>query len=127
VSWLRASHLNWALYFKGGFMSKWQESYQKEAENIAAERAAYQNSSQRIGAKIFDKLSLLFLLSGFVSLGLVAFTEVTLVQSTCFFVISFVLSPTDGDRLETMLKGMAEDLANIRINTAIESKSKSEQ
>ncbi|MCL1127388.1 hypothetical protein [Shewanella surugensis] len=108
-------------------MTKWLESYQKEAENIVQERAIYENSSQRLGAKIFDKLSFLFLLSGFVSLGLVAFIDVTLIQSTCLFVISFVLSPTDGDRSGTMIKGMAEDLANIRINTAIESKNKTEK
>ena len=105
-------------------MSKWQESYQKEAETISAERASYKNSKQHLGTKIFDKLSLMFLLCGFLGLVLVPFTSVTLVQATCFFVISFVLSPTDGDRYEAMLKGISEDMANVRINTTISTKTK---
>ena len=110
--------------FSREITSKWQESYQKEAEVVSAERASYKNSKQHLGAKIFDKLSLIFLLCGFLSLVSVPFTGITLVQATCFFVISFALSPSDGDRYELMMKGIAEDVANLRIHTAISTKAK---
>ena len=103
-------------------MPDWEESFQKETATIATERNGYASKAQDPIKRIFDITSVVFLVLGFVSLIAMFFTDITLVQATCFFVISFVLSPTDGDRFETMLKGMAQDLANIRANTVIASK-----
>jgi hypothetical protein len=103
-------------------MSDWEESLQKEIATISAERNGYASKAQYPIKRIFDLTSVVFLVLGFVSLIAMFFTDITLVQATCFFVISFVLSPSDGDRFETMLKGMAQDLANIRASTTITSK-----
>jgi len=103
-------------------MSDWQNQREREAKTIAEERKIYEGRDQSMGAKIFEKLSLIFLSLGFLSLPLIFLNVCTLLESTCLFVISFVLHPTDGDRYEGLLKGMAEDLANIRINTAIGSR-----
>ena len=102
-------------------MNDWKSLYQEEATTIKEERASYPVNSKKpnIGYKFFEYLSNLFLVCGFVALGLLFFTEITLVQATCLFVISYVIHPTDGDRYESQLKGIAEDLANIRINTTI--------
>ena len=103
-------------------MPDWEESFQKEAAEIANERNSYASKAQDPIKRVFDITSVIFLALGFISLIAIFFTDITLVQATCFFVISYVISPTDGDRFESMLKGIAQDLANIRANTAMTSK-----
>lgn len=103
-------------------MPDWEESFQKESSEIVTERNSYASKAQDPIKRVFDITSVVFLALGFISLIAVFFTDITLVQATCFFVISYVISPTDGDRFESMLKGIAQDLANIRANTAISSK-----
>ena len=103
-------------------MNNWQIQFEEEAKLISDERETYGSHKQDIGAKIFEKLALCFLGVAFLSLPLIFFTEVTLVHSTCLFIISFVLQPSDGDRYESQIKGIAQDLAHIRIHTAITGK-----
>jgi len=101
----------------------WDKYYQEEYTNIKNERTNYKISNDtEIGQKIFEVLSTLFLSIGFISLILVYFTEITLLQSTCFFVIAYTLQPSDGDRYQSIIKGITEDLAHIRLNTTIFSK-----
>jgi len=100
-------------------MKSWEEKYKAESVVIQQERATYSGNHTVLGKKAFDYLSLIFLIAGFISLLLVYFTEVTLIHSACIFVISRVLSPSDTDRYELMIKGLAEDVANIRIVTAV--------
>lgn len=105
-------------------MQKWNEAYKEETEVVARERMGYTANRLDHVKVFFDKLSIAFLLAGFAGLIAVPFTTFTLVQATCLFVISYVVSPSDGDRYESTLKGIAQDLANIRIHTAITSKAK---
>lgn len=72
-----------------------------------------------MGLKILDRLSTLFLFSGFAALVLVPFTAISLLHATCLFVIHHTLSLTDLDRAESILKGIAEDMGYIRANTTI--------
>jgi hypothetical protein len=103
-------------------MSSWEESYKKEFEVIARERETYPSKLDDSVKKLFDVVSFCFLIAGFIALAAVFFTQITLVQATCFFVISFVVKPSDGDRMESLIKGMAQDLANIRISALMVSK-----
>ncbi len=101
----------------------WNIYYQEEYENISNERANYKISgSTKKGQKIFEIIAALFLGMGFISLFLMFFTEITLLQATCFFVIAYTLQPSDGDRYQSIIKGVTEDLAHIRLNTTILSK-----
>ena len=103
-------------------MSSWKELYNKEFELIVLEREEYSSKLNDPVKKLFDVLSFFFLIAGFIALTATFFSKITLTEATCFFVISFVLKPSDGDRMESAIKGIAQDLANIRINTAITSK-----
>jgi len=101
----------------------WDKYYQEEYTNISNERASYKISNDtKIGQKIFEAIATLFLGIGFISLILIFFTEITLFHSTCFFVIAYTLQPSDGDRYQSIIKGVTEDLAHIRLNTTIISK-----
>ncbi len=94
-------------------------SWEAESVAIQQERATYPGNNTGLGKKAFDYLSLIFLIAGFISLLLVYFTEITLIHSACIFVISRVLSPSDTDRYELMIKGLVEDVANIRVASTI--------
>jgi len=102
-------------------MSKWDEKYQREVDLIQKERNTYALSESPI-LVFFEKLSFAFMAMGFIALISVFFTDVTLINATCFFVIGYTIMPTDGDRQRAITKGMAQDLANIRASTAIISK-----
>jgi hypothetical protein len=58
-------------------------------------------------------------MAGFVALALVPFTEITLLQATCLFVIHYTIAPTDFDYARWLLKGLAEDMAHIRANLTL--------
>lgn len=94
---------------------------QQESDAIKSERIAYA-FEEKAGLKFFYYLSNVFMVLGFISLALVFFTEVTLVHATCFFVIGYTLTPTDVDSNRVVIKGVTEDIANIRLNTAVISK-----
>ena len=100
-------------------MNKFESAIELETEKIRIERESYPAGKYNASKKFFDYASLIFLASGFIALVLIFFTDVTLLQAACLFVISYVISPTDGDRYESQIKCMAEDLANIRINTTV--------
>lgn len=100
-------------------MNEFEKSFEKEAEIILTERKTYPGIENNLPNKVYDYLSLIFLISGFVALILIFFTNVTLLQATCLFVISYIVKPTDTDRRELENKCMAEDLAHIRMNTTI--------
>ncbi len=98
----------------------WNKCYQEEYENICNERDTYKISSNgKIGQKFFKIIATLFLGISFLSLILMFFTEITLLQVTCFFVIAYTLSPSDRDRYQSIVKGITEDLAHIRLNTTM--------
>lgn len=103
-------------------MKNWQILFREEGKLISDDRATYEGHERSVGEKFFETLAVCFLGAAFLSLPLIFFTEVTLVQSTCLFVISFVLQPTDGDRYQSQIKGIAQDLAHIRIHTVISAK-----
>ncbi len=102
-------------------MSDWEKNYEKEYFSIKNERESYPGGTEgeKFAYKLFDKLSFVFQISGFIALTLVFFTDTTLVQATCLFVIGYVVSPSDGDRYERQIKGIVEDLGHIRLNTTI--------
>ena len=102
-------------------MSEWEKNYEKEYSSIKEEREFYPGNTEgnKFAYKLFDVLSFLFQASGFIALILIFFTDITLVQATCLFVIGYVISPSDGDRYELQVKGMVEDLGHIRLNTTI--------
>ncbi len=102
-------------------MSKWDEKHQQEVDLIIKERETYFLNEGPV-LVFFEKLSFAFMTMGFIALISVFFTEITLINATCLFVISYTIMPTDGDRQRAIIKGMAEDLANIRVNTTITSK-----
>ena len=89
------------------------QTFQEICQSIKEERGTYQPSHKGTN-KFFDVLSLLFLLAGFGALIAIFFTDVTIVEATCLFVISYVVAPTDGDRYESMVKGIAEDVGFTR-------------
>jgi len=94
---------------------------QQESDAIKRERASYA-FEEKPGVAFFHYLSNAFMALGFIPLALVFFTEITLIQATCFFVIGYTLTPTDVDSNRTVIKGVTEDVANIRLNTAVISK-----
>ncbi len=98
-------------------MEKSEEHFAKEREIIANERSSYLFPNKGVN-KFFDYLSAVFFFSGFGALLLIFFTEITLIDATCLFIISYVVQPSDGDRFEPIVKGIAEDLGNIRLNTS---------
>ena len=98
-------------------MSTPYEKFIKECEAIKLERESYKFPHKGTD-KFFDLLSALFFFSGFIALFSIPFSQVTLLDATCLFVIHFAIAPSDGDRFERMAKGMAEDLGNIRANIA---------
>ncbi len=103
-------------------MRDWEEKYKEESSKVIQERSNYAKINNRLGVNIFEKLSIIFLGFGFISLLMIPFTEMTLIQSACIFIISHVLSPNDTNRYESVIKGVVEDVANIRIATTILSK-----
>ncbi len=84
-------------------------------EAIQAERLNYKSKNTG-GFKFMDTMSFVFYCGGFICLGfaLFSFYEITIFHATCLFIISYVVSPSDGDRYEEMVKGMAKDLGYIR-------------
>ncbi|PZO83709.1 MAG: hypothetical protein DI626_08815 [Micavibrio aeruginosavorus] len=93
-----------------------EEMIDIEKQKIIDERKTYKFPN--LGTKkFFEYVATGFFFFGFATLLLAFFTDLTLIHATCFFVISHVIQPTDGDRYETIVKGIAEDLANIRLNT----------
>ncbi len=105
-------------------MKNWDKKFKAEAYLIKQERQHYPLSikgEDDYVLKLFEYLSVIFLGIGFLSLILTFFTKITLVQATCFFVISGILlfnrhmlENTDGERYEEIIKGIAEDMGNIR-------------
>ncbi|MEY8241730.1 MAG: hypothetical protein RPT25_15400 [Cycloclasticus sp.] len=100
-------------------MKNLEERFNSELLEIQQERKTYSANHTVLGKKVFDYLSIITLIAGFISLPLVYFTEVTLIHSACIFIISRTLSPSDTDRYELMIKGVAQDIANIRIATTV--------
>jgi len=100
-------------------MDKWERTYKIEEEAIKEERKFYPGAGNEVGIKVLDVLSLIFLLSGFVALILIFFTDVTLVQATCLFVISYTIAPSDGDIFRQGIKGIMEDVGYIRLNITV--------
>jgi hypothetical protein len=96
-----------------------QSDFQKECEIIIEERKGYKGNKGFGSIKFFDIISTVFLFVGIIILILVPFTEISLLQATCFFVISYTLSPTDLECSAHMIKGIAEDLGNIRANISV--------
>lgn len=87
----------------------------EEAHALRLERDGYSGIDPS-ALFFFNSLSTIFLSLGFLSLFLMFFTAITFLDATCLFVISFVLSPSDGERNWALTKGMAEDLAQVRMN-----------
>lgn len=81
--------------------------------NLEKEHIAGQDKHKGV-KRFFDILGAFFFFLGFGSLVATFFTEVTLVQATCFFIIGYIVKPTDGDRYESLIRGMVEDLGHIR-------------
>lgn len=100
--------------------------FEKECEAIRHERNTY-ILPNRGAQKFLTVLSAVFFFAGFIALILIYFTNVTLLQATCLFVISYIIEPTDGDRYESMAKGIAEDLGNIRASLAVMRKNSEEK
>lgn len=100
-------------------MNEHEENILKEIDIILQERKSYPKAYINKDHKIFDFLSLIFMGLGFVSLILIYFTNITLIQATCFFIISYILKPSDTDRYKFFIKSISEDLGNIRANTAV--------
>ena len=94
---------------------------QKEVELIKLERASY-TFNEKAGVFIFHSISLIFTAFGFTALISIFFTNITLIDATCLFVIGYVLDPKDSEINRLAIKGMLEDIANIRLNTAVISK-----
>ena len=103
-------------------MKNWNDYYTEEHDSIKNEvelRESVSKISGNFGLKFFEISSLLFLIAGFITLVMCAFTEVTLLNVTCLFVISHVLAPTDMDFAKGLLNGVSINLAVVRLNTAI--------
>lgn len=102
-------------------MKKIDNEYQHEVDLITQERKTYPLNEKPI-LVFFEYLSFSFMAVGFILLIASLFTDITLLNATCFFVISYTIMPTDGDRHRSIIKGIAQDLANIRASNAIISK-----
>lgn len=100
-------------------MSKWSDSFLKESDSLKKEREGYPAGRFSDAFRVYDVLSFLFLIAAFISLASVPFTDVTLLDATCLFVISHVVAPKEGDRFEKVFKGISEDIAHIRVNAVI--------
>jgi len=93
--------------------------YEEECENVRQERNTYKENQRNPAMKFYSWLSTFFLFVGFIALILVPFTEASLLHATCFFVISYTISPTDLDHSGQIFKGIAEDLGHIRANISV--------
>ena len=100
-------------------MDKWENIYKEEEQAIKQERNFYSGVGNDGGIKILDGLSMIFMVAGFVALALIYFTDITLIQATCLFIISHVIAPSDGDIFRQVVKGMAEDLGYMRLNLIV--------
>ncbi|MGW8169869.1 MAG: hypothetical protein ACWGHH_07695 [Sulfurovaceae bacterium] len=98
-------------------MNFWVKKFNDEAKKIKFERIGY--TKDTTGERILDYLSAGFQFVGFVALILVFFTDITLVQATCFFVIGYTIAPTYMELSSNLIKQIAEDIIHIRINTKI--------
>lgn len=103
-------------------MKGWSNAFDIEASAITTERLSYVSNTNGPVMRLFDILSTLFLCAGFIGLVAIFFTDITLIQTTCLFIISFIISPSDGDRFSSLIKGIAEDIAHIRANLTVISK-----
>lgn len=99
-------------------MSEQQSLFEQECESIRQERSSYKLGRPKGVVKFMDILSAIFWFSGFIALALIPFTEVTLLQATCLFVIHYTIAPSEVDMAQGVIKGMAEDLGCIRANLA---------
>lgn len=100
---------------------KWEDLFELEVLELKRQRFLQQRPNKNM-KKFFDVISAIFLFTGFLALVASFFTKITLLDATCLFVISYVIQPSDLEIAEEQLKGIAEDLANIRLNTVISSK-----
>ena len=100
-------------------MNKWDKIYKEEEQAIKEERTSYSADGEEGGLKILDGLSMIFMIAGFVALVLVFFTDITLIQATCLFVIGHVVGPSDGDLYKNALKGITEDMGYMRLNLTV--------
>lgn len=66
--------------------------------------------------KVHSLAAMLFSYAGYASLIAAAFSyaDITIFHATCLLIIGYIIEPTDGDRYEEMVKGIAEDLGNVR-------------
>lgn len=92
--------------------------YTEECEAIKQERTTYKLIRPRGIVGFESALSAAFYFAAFIALILVPFTEITLLQATCLFVIHYTIAPSEVDLGEALIKGIAEDLGHIRANLA---------
>lgn len=93
------------------------KEFQEICDALKSERAIYRDQLSGI-KKFIDIVSTVFLFSGFVFLLASFFfsPEITIFHATCLFIISYCVGNSDGDRYEAIIKGMAEDIAHIRVH-----------
>lgn len=98
-----------------------QTDFEKECALIIRERLTYQENrpGESVAVKFYDWLSFGLLLVGILGLLLMPFTDITLLQVTCIFIISRALAPSDLDYTRPMLKGIAEDLGHVRASVTV--------
>jgi len=103
------------------------EAFDMECEVIRKERASYSLSRPRNIVRFEGFLSAIFYFLGFIALALIPFSQITLMEATCLFVISYVIAPSEIDLGESVIKGMAEDLGYIRANLSCIRKAREEK
>jgi len=91
----------------------WHNEYKETQQKILAERTSYFTKNMPY-IKLSEMISLVFLGIGIITLVLVYFTKVTLIQTTCFFVISYTIRPSDGYIFLYEIQCLTEDLVRIR-------------
>lgn len=98
-------------------MENFYDELDKQKKLISEERDTYYDVLNiKKNNKIMEYISIFFFFSGFLSLALIPFTNITLIDATCLFIISHVFGPTDGELQAGLLKGLAVDLGLIRAN-----------
>lgn len=88
--------------------------FENACEAIRQERTTYAQSNPPIAIKILYIVSTVFFFAAFGALVLVPFTDVSLLQATCLFVIHYTVAPSEADLAQGAIKGATVDLANIR-------------
>lgn len=99
------------------------EQFIEIRERIQSERSAYKNKYAGT-LKFHSFIAMIFYKAGLITLVLTALSYFDVIDlplevlgifyATSFYLIGYITEPTDGDRYEEMVKGIAEDMGNIR-------------